>query len=82
MARSPSSRTRGATAKHRQAMEALASVGVHAHEIGKLNSDGTVNIDSGKIEELKRTLGEAVWSTVRFVAHNAPFNRRSPIRPA
>jgi hypothetical protein len=82
MARSPSSRTRGAAAKHRQAMEALAGVGVHAHEIGKLNSDGTVNIDTEKLEELKRTLGQAVWSTVRFVAHNAPFNRRPPIRPA
>jgi hypothetical protein len=63
-------------------MEALEGVGVHAEEIGKLNRDGTVNIDPGKIEELKRKLGRAVWSTVRFVAHNAPFNRRSPIRPA
>ena len=82
MAKSAGSRTRGAAAKHRQAREALAGVGVHTHEIGKLNRDGTVSIDTAKLEELKRTLGEAVWSTVRFVAHNAPFNRRSPIRPA
>jgi hypothetical protein len=65
-------------------MQALAEVGVHAHEIGKLNRDGTINIDTKKLEELKTKLGEAdiPWSTVRFVAHNAPFNRRSPIRLA
>jgi hypothetical protein len=82
MARSPSSRARGASAKLRQAREAAEGVGVHTEEIGKLNRDGTVNIDSGKLEELKKRLGEAAWSTVRFIALNAPFNRRSPIRPA
>jgi hydrogenase maturation factor HypE len=88
MAKSTSSRTRGATApraranKFRQAMDALEGVGVDKQEIGKLNRDGTVSIDSAKLEELKRTLGEAAWSRVRFVALNAPFNRRSPIRPA
>jgi hypothetical protein len=84
MARSPSPRSSGATAqrKLRQAREALEGVGVHTEEIGKLNRDGTVTIDPEKLEELKKRLGETVWSTVRFMALNAPFNRRWPIRPA
>lgn len=88
MAKSTSSRTKRATGqrartnKYRQAMLALEDVGADKEEIGKLNRDGTVNIDSAKLEELKRTLGEAVWSRVRFVALNAPFNRRLPTRPA
>ena len=88
MAKSTSSGTRGATGqrastnKFRQAMEALEGVGADKAEIGKLNRDGTINIDAAKLEELKSKLGEAVWSRVRFVALNAPFNRRLPARPA
>jgi hypothetical protein len=79
MARSPRARRPN---KFREAMEALQGVGVENQEFGRLNKDGTVSIDPEKLEELKRKLGEAAWSKVRFVACNAPFNRRLPIPPA
>jgi hypothetical protein len=63
-------------------MAALESVDADKQEFGRLNKDGTANIDPEKLEALKKKLGEAVWTKVRFVALNAPFKRRSPIRSA
>jgi len=62
-------------------METLEQREVNPQEIGRLNKDGTVSIDPEKLEELKKKLGAAAWSKVRFVALNAPFNRRLPIPP-
>jgi hypothetical protein len=50
-------------------------------QFGRLNKDGTVNIQPQKLEGLKKKVGKAAWSRVRFVALNAPFKRRSPISP-
>lgn len=88
MAKRPSSQAKKAQASRakattaREALKVLEGVGVNKQEFGKLNKDGTVQIDLQKLEELKRTLGEESWGKVRFVALNAPFKRRSPITPA
>ena len=68
--------------KYQNAMRAAEEAGVNIQEIGQLNKDGTISIDPEKLEELKKKLGAAAWRTVRFVALNAPFNRRSPLPPA
>jgi hypothetical protein len=87
MARTPRSQKKGAVASrtrgpsYNDAMNALQDVGVNKQEFGRLNKNGTVNIDLEKLEELKRTLGEAAWSKVRFVALNAPFKRRTNTPP-
>jgi hypothetical protein len=73
---------RSARTKYRNAMRALEGTEVNVQEIGQLNKDGTISIDPEKLEELKKKLGAAAWRTVRFVALNAPFNRRSPTPPA
>ncbi len=65
-----------------QAIKALEGVGVPTQEFGKLNRDGTVEIDPNKLERLKKQLGRGSLGKVRFVALNAPFKRRSPISPA
>ena len=62
-----------------EAMKALEGVGVPNQKFGQLNEDGTVEIDLNKLEALKKKLGKAAWTKVRFVALNAPFKRRSPI---
>ena len=84
MPRSPSAKKKGATRRagsgnYREAMAALDGMAADNHEIGQLNKNGTVSIDPEKLEELKRKLGEAAWSRVRFVALNAPFKRRLPV---
>jgi nickel-dependent lactate racemase len=66
----------------REAMRALERVGAVKQHIGGLTSDGTHTIDHDKLEKLKKKVGEAAFSRVRFVALNAPFKRRSPITPA
>jgi hypothetical protein len=84
----PSPRKKGAAprkagaATYNDAMSALEGVAVIKQEFGRLNKDGTANIDTEKLEELKRTLGEVAWSKVRFVALNAPFKRRTQIPQA
>ena len=65
-----------------QAMKALEGTGVPKQEFGRFTKDGTVNIDQRELEALRKKLGKAAWSKVRFVALNAPFKRRSPIAPA
>jgi hypothetical protein len=85
MARSPRSQKKGANverataASYREAINALEGVGANKQEFGRLNKDGTVNIDPEKIEDLKQKLGAAAWRRVRFVALNAPFKRRTSI---
>jgi len=59
-------------------MQALEDVGVPNAEMGKLNKDGTITIDSKALDRLKKEVGSAA-SNVRFVALNAPFKRRSPL---
>ena len=60
--------------------------GVPRVKFGRMNKDGTANINPEKLEEFKKKLekkfGEAAFSKVHFVALNAPFKRRSPIPPA
>jgi hypothetical protein len=88
MAKSPSSKKKGAKAQRAKvgtftdAMRALQGVGVPKEKVGQVSADGTVDIDRDKLEKLKEKLGPAAWSKVRFVALNAPFKRRSLIRPA
>lgn len=68
--------------KFEKAIEAAAGVGVPAEEFGKVNKDGSFKIDIEQLEDLKKKLGAAEWSKVRFVALNAPFKRRSAISSA
>jgi hypothetical protein len=49
-------------------------------EVGRLNSAGNAEIDTKKLEGLKKKLGVAA-SKVKFVARNAPFKRRYPVPP-
>jgi hypothetical protein len=56
--------------------------GVPKQQVGRLNKDGTLNIQPQKLEGLKKKVGKEAWSRVRFVALNAPFKRRSPVSPA
>lgn len=82
MAKSPKSKARKAKAKGSkfgQAMQALKGVGVPQQEFGRLNKDGTAEIDLDSLEALKKKLGKAAVGKVRFVALNAPFKRRSAI---
>jgi hypothetical protein len=65
--------------KHRQAVQALDAAGVPHQEIGKLNPDGTPQIDFKSLEKFKKTLGKAAFANVRFRALNAPFKRRAAI---
>jgi hypothetical protein len=53
-------------------------------EIGNLNADGTVYIDQQALSDfIKTQLGpQQDLSKVKFVARNAPFNRRSQTPPA
>jgi hypothetical protein len=87
MAKRPKSKAKAAKAKRAkagtfgQAMKALEGVNVPKQQFGKLNRDGTAEIDPRKLEELKKKLGRAA-SGVRFVALNAPFKRRAQIPPA
>lgn len=62
-----------------QAMQALQATGVPTEEFGRLNKDGTVEIDPNGLQALKKKLAPKVWAKVRFVALNAPFKRRSQI---
>ncbi|HEY2528134.1 MAG TPA: hypothetical protein VGJ20_09335 [Xanthobacteraceae bacterium] len=73
---------KGARGKFGEAMKALEDAGVPNQEFGRLHREGAHIIDSEKLEALKRKVGKAAWSKVRFVALNAPFKRRSPIPPA
>jgi hypothetical protein len=83
MAKSPSSKKkRTKVGTFTDAMKALQGVGVPRERVGQVSAGGTVEIDRDKLEKLKEKLGPAAWSKVRFVALNAPFKRRSPIRPA
>ena len=70
-----------AKGKFGQAMQALKDIGVPQQEFGKLNNDGTAEIDFDSLEALKKKLGTAAARKVRFVALNAPFKRRSAIPP-
>jgi len=84
MAKRPKSKARVAKAKvgkFGQAMQALKGVGVPQQEFGRLNKDGTAEIDLDSLEALKKKLGKAAVGKVRFVALNAPFKRRSAIPP-
>jgi hypothetical protein len=56
-------------------------------DIGNFTAEGTANIDPQKLLALKEKLlhsklSQQDWSKVKFVARNAPFNRRSQIPPA
>lgn len=85
MAKSPKSKARKAKAKkaragkYREAVRALEAVGVPCQEFGKLNRDGTAEIDFETLERFKRKLGSPRFANVRFKALNAPFKRRSAI---
>jgi hypothetical protein len=68
-----------AKGKFGQALQALEDVGVPQQEFGKLNKDGTAEIDFDRLEALKKKLGKAASGKFRFVALNAPFKRRSAI---
>jgi hypothetical protein len=87
MAKSPKSKARKAKAKkaragkYREAVQALEAVGVPHQEFGKLNRDGTAEIDFESLERFKRKLGSTRFARVRFKALNAPFKRRSAIPP-
>jgi hypothetical protein len=63
------------------AKKALSNAGAPSQEFGKLNTDGSYEIDPDSLEVFKKKVGKATWSKVRFVALNAPFKRRSPISP-
>lgn len=65
--------------KYSDAIKALQGARVPKQEFGRLNKDGTVEIDPKKLERLKKNLK---WGQVKFVALNAPFKRRTPIPPA
>jgi hypothetical protein len=65
-----------------EAVKALKGARVPHKEFGQFNNDGTVKIDPRKLDRLKQRLGVAAGRTVRFVALNAPFKRRSPSPPA
>ena len=64
------------------AMKALNTAGARSREFGRLNTDGSYEIDPNKLEQFKQKVGKGTWSKVRFVALNAPFKRRSPTSPA
>ena len=87
MAKSPKSKARKAKAKkaragtYRQAVQALEAAGVPHQDFGKLNRDGTAEIDFDSLEKFKRKLGRLAAAKVRFKALNAPFKRRSAIPP-
>lgn len=81
MAKNTKSKAKKAKGKFGQAMQALKGVGVPQQEFGKLNKDGTAEIDFDSLEALKKKLGKAALGKVRFVALNAPFKRRSAIPP-
>jgi hypothetical protein len=84
MAKRPKSKARVAkvkVGKFGRAMQALKGVGVPQQEFGRLNKDGTAEIDLDSLEALKKKLGKAAVGKVRFVALNAPFKRRSAIPP-
>jgi hypothetical protein len=52
-------------------------------EVGNLTADGTVYIDPQRLADFKAKLGpQQDLSKVKFVARNAPFNRRSQIPPS
>ena len=73
MAKSPKSKARKAKAKK--------VVPAPEQEFGKLNKDGTAEIDFESLEKFKKKLGSARFAKVHFVARNAPFKRRSAIPP-
>jgi hypothetical protein len=73
MAKSPKSKARKAKAKK--------AVPVPEQAFGRLNKDGTAEIDFETLERFKKKLGKALFAKVRFVARNAPFKRRSVILP-
>jgi hypothetical protein len=64
-----------------QALKVLASAGVPKTEFGQFNAAGKAVIDQQVLDALEKKLGRK-RRTVRFVALNAPFKRRSPIAPA
>jgi hypothetical protein len=64
-----------------EAKRMLECVGVEHQEFGRLHPDGSHRVDPAQLEKLKKKLGKATWSRVRFVALNAPFKRRSPVSP-
>jgi hypothetical protein len=71
MAKSPKSKARKAKAEKEVPQQAF----------GKLNKDGTAEIDFESLERFKKKLGRARFAKVHFVARNAPFKRRSAIPP-
>jgi hypothetical protein len=73
MAKSPKSKARKAKAKK--------AAPVPEQTFGRLNKDGTAEIDFVSLESFKKKLGRARVGKVRFVARNAPFKRRSAIPP-
>jgi len=82
MAKKSKAKKAKAKATFGQAMQALKATGVPTEEFGRLNKDGTVEIDPDGLQALKKKLGAKVWAKVRFVALNAPFKRRSQIPTA
>lgn len=64
------------------AMKALNTAGAPSQEFGKLNTDGSFEIDPDSLEAFKKKVGKLSWGKVRFVALNAPFKRRPPISPS
>jgi len=80
MAKRAKSKARVAKAKKPRAGKYREPV-VPQQEFGKLNKDGTAEIDFESLERFKRKLGIARFAKVRFVARNAPFKRRSAIPP-
>jgi hypothetical protein len=66
---------------YRQAVQALDAVGVPQLEFGRLNPDGTAEIDFESLEGFKKKLGKLTSAKVRFRALNAPFKRRSATPP-
>ena len=65
--------------KQHPAVQALEAAGVPHQEIGKLNRDGTPEIDFQSLEKFKKTLKKGAFPKVHFRALNAPFKRRSAI---
>jgi hypothetical protein len=63
------------------AVKVLQGMGVEHQEYGRVRADGSHSIDPAQIEKLKKKLGKR-RASIRFVALNAPFKRRSPIAPA
>ena len=74
--------TRPPRARARQATQPPEQPPVF-EDIGiEVTAEGTVNIDPKKLSDFKTYISQQGldWSRVKFVARNAPFNRRSQFR--